>query len=95
MARIIKCAKLGIETEGLDAPPFPGEEGKRIYEQISKQAWQEWLNFQTMLINEHRLTVFEPEAKAFLAQEREKFLFGTGAAMPEGYVPVAENKDQS
>lgn len=95
MARIIKCAKLGIETEGLDAPPFPGEQGQRIFQQISKQAWQEWLNIQTVLINEHRLTVFEPEAKAFLAQEREKFLFGSGTEMPEAYSPVDHDQSSS
>lgn len=87
MSRKVQCAKLGIEAEGLDAPPFPGEQGQRIYASISKQAWQEWLKLQTMLINEHRLTPFEPKAKQFLAQEREKFLFGTGASAPEGYVP--------
>jgi len=87
MSRMVRCAKLGIEAEGLDALPFPGEQGQRIYEQVSKQAWQEWLKLQTMLINEHRLTPFEPQAKQFLAREREKFLFGEGASAPEGYVP--------
>lgn len=87
MTRMVHCAKLGIEAEGLDAPPFPGEQGKRIFERISRQAWQDWLRLQTMLINEHRLTPFEPKAREFLAREREKFLFGEGAATPEGYVP--------
>jgi len=87
MSRTVKCAKLGIEAEGLDAPPFPGEQGQRIYEEISKQAWQDWLKLQTMLINEHRLTPFEAKSKQFLAQEREKFLFGAGTSAPEGYVP--------
>lgn len=87
MSRMVHCTKLGIEAEGLDAPPFPGEEGQKIYENISKQAWQQWLHLQTMLINEHRLAVFEPEARKFLAREREKFLFGEGAKAPEGYVP--------
>lgn len=90
MSRMVKCAKLGIDAEGLEAPPFPGEKGKTIYESISKQAWQQWLNLQTMLINEHRLTIFEPAAKKFLEQERDKFLFGEGAEMPEGYVPPQE-----
>lgn len=93
MVRKVKCARLGIEAEGLDKPPFPGPEGQRIYENISKQAWQEWLKVQTMLINEHRLTVFEPEAKEFLAREREKFLFGGVTAMPEGYVPPKSDED--
>ncbi|BBA32973.1 probable Fe(2+)-trafficking protein [Methylocaldum marinum] len=87
MARRVKCARLGIETDGLEKPPFPGPEGQRIFDQISAEAWQEWLKFQTMLINEHRLTPFEPEARQFLAKEREKFLFGGGTQLPEGYVP--------
>lgn len=87
MSRTVHCAKLGIETEGLDKPPFPGELGQRIYEQVSAQAWGDWLKLQTMLINEHRLTPFESKAKQFLAQEREKFLFGAGTELPESYVP--------
>jgi Fe-S cluster biosynthesis and repair protein YggX len=87
MAHTVTCARLGYEAEGLEKPPFPGAEGQRIYETVSKQAWQEWLKLQTMLINEHRLTPFEPQARAFLAQEREKFLFGGASRMPEGYTP--------
>jgi Fe-S cluster biosynthesis and repair protein YggX len=87
MARIIHCAKLGVEAEGLDSPPFPGPKGQHIFENVSKQAWQEWLNMQTMLINEHKLASFESEARKFLEQEREKFLFADGFEMPEGYVP--------
>jgi len=95
MTRKVRCAKLGIEAEGLDSPPFPGPEGQRIYENISKQAWQSWLEVQTMLINEHRLTVFEPKAKEFLAREREKFLFGGGVEMPEGYIPPGQQPSQT
>ncbi|QSA97237.1 oxidative damage protection protein [Methylococcus sp. EFPC2] len=87
MSRTVHCAKLGVDAEGLERPPFPGEQGQRIYEHISQQAWQDWLKLQTMLINEHRLTPFEAKSKEFLAQEREKFLFGAGTALPEGYVP--------
>ncbi|MGR9071521.1 MAG: oxidative damage protection protein [Gammaproteobacteria bacterium] len=87
MARMVKCAKLGIEAEGLDAPPFPGPKGQQIFETISKKAWQEWLGIQTMLINEHRLASFEPKAKKFLAEERDKFLYGEGVDMPEDYIP--------
>lgn len=90
MTRLVHCAKLGIEAEGLEKPPFPGTKGERIFETISKQAWEEWLRLQTMLINEHRLTPFEPQSREFLAKEREKFLFGGGAAMPEGYKPPPE-----
>ncbi len=90
MIRLVHCAKLGIEAEGLDKPPFPGRKGEIIFETVSKQAWEEWLRLQTMLINEHRLTPFEPQAREFLAQERDKFLFGGGTAMPEGYKPPEE-----
>ena len=87
MANLVRCVKLGIDAEGLDMPPFPGEKGQKIYESVSKKAWKEWLNIQTMLINEHRLKPFEPDAKKFLEQEREKYLFGDGIDLPEGYVP--------
>ena len=87
MARMVHCVKLGREAEGLDFPPYPGELGKRIYEQISKEAWQQWLRQQTMLINEYRLVLTDPKARRFLEQEMEKFLFGEGSAPPEGYVP--------
>jgi Fe-S cluster biosynthesis and repair protein YggX len=84
---MIQCTKLGIEAEGLDAPPFPGAKGQKIYDVISKQAWQEWLGVQTMLINENKLASYEPEARKFIEQEREKYLFGGGLDMPEDYVP--------
>jgi Fe-S cluster biosynthesis and repair protein YggX len=87
MARMIYCVKLGKEAEGLDAPPFPGKEGQEIYEKISKQAWQDWLSKQTMLINEYRLASYEPKARVFLAEERRKFFFEGNNEMPEGYVP--------
>lgn len=89
MTRIVHCQRNGKAAEGLDRPPFPGPEGQRIFENISRDAWQEWLKLQTMLINEHRLTPFEAEARKFLAQEREKFLFGGASLMPEGYRPPA------
>ena len=87
MARMVKCVKLGIETEGLDRPPYPGEMGKRLFEQVSKTAWQQWLRHQTMLINEYRLTPFEPKARQFLEEQMEQFFFGEGTTPPEGYVP--------
>ena len=87
MARMIKCAKLGIEAEGFDEPPFPGPKGQQIYDSISKLAWKEWLAKQTMLINENRLASFDPKARAFLAEERTKFLFEGNNVMPESYVP--------
>lgn len=85
--RMVQCVKLGTEAEGLDRPPYPGELGKRIYANVSKVAWQQWLKHQTMLINEYRLTPFEPKARQFLEEQMEQFFFGEGTAPPEGYVP--------
>ncbi|HXS28218.1 MAG TPA: oxidative damage protection protein [Steroidobacteraceae bacterium] len=87
MTRMIQCAYLKREAPGLDRPPYPGELGKRIYQSISKEAWGRWMQHQTMLINEYRLTPIEPKARRFLEDEMEKFLFGTGSAAPEGYRP--------
>jgi Fe-S cluster biosynthesis and repair protein YggX len=87
MTRTVHCVKLGREAEGLDTPPFPGAKGMEIFENVSKQVWQDWLSKQTMLINENRLASFDPKAKAFLAEERYKFLFENHDEMPQGYVP--------
>ena len=81
----IFCQKLGKEAEGLAKPPYPGELGQRIFEHISRQAWESWQNHQTMLINEYRLSLIDPEARQFLETEMEKFLFGGGSEKPPGY----------
>lgn len=90
MSRTVHCLHLQREAPGLDRPPYPGELGKRIYENVSKEAWAQWVNHQTMLINEYRLTPVDPKARKFLESEMEKFLFGGGAQKPEGYVPPGE-----
>ena len=87
MSRMVNCVKLGKEAEGLDRPVYPGELGQRIFESVSKEAWQMWLRQQTMLINENRLTPVNPEHRALLEREMENFLFGSGSATPEGYTP--------
>lgn len=87
MTRIIECTKLKKQAEGFDYPPYPGELGKKIFEHISKEAWQLWIAHQTMLINEYRLSMLEQSARQFLAKEMENFLFGDGSAVPAGYVP--------
>ena len=84
---MVNCIKTGMEAEGLRAPPYPGELGKRIYENVSQQAWSMWLQHQTMLINEYRLTPIEPKARKFLEEEMEKFFFGEGSARPKEFVP--------
>jgi Fe-S cluster biosynthesis and repair protein YggX len=78
--------KLGREAEGLDRSPYPGELGQRIFENVSKEAWQKWLGHQTMLINEYRLVAFEPKARQFLVGEMEKYFFGDGSDKPQGFV---------
>jgi len=85
--RMVRCVKLGREAPGLPRPPYPGELGRRIYEQVSREAWQLWLRHQTMLINEYRLSALDPKARRFLEEEMEKFFFGEGSRAPEGYVP--------
>jgi Fe-S cluster biosynthesis and repair protein YggX len=87
MTRTVNCVKLGREAEGLAYPPYPGELGKRIFENVSKEGWQMWLRHQTMLINEYRLTPVDPKARKFLEGEMEKFFFGEGSAPPEGFSP--------
>jgi Fe-S cluster biosynthesis and repair protein YggX len=90
MARRVQCIKLGREAEGLDFQTYPGELGKRIYDNVSKEAWRMWLGHQTMLINEYRLTPIDPKARTFLEEEMEKFFFGEGAQTPAGYVPPSK-----
>ena len=85
MTRMIHCSKLNEEAEGLDFIPYPGELGQKIFEAISKTAWQQWLNHQTMLINEYRLSMLEEKDQQFLEQEMKKFLFGEGSQKPTDY----------
>ena len=87
MARMVQCVLLKREAEGLERPPYPGDLGRRIYEQVSREAWAQWLRHQTLLINEYRLTPIEPKARKFLEGEMEKFFFGAGSKPPEGYQP--------
>jgi Fe-S cluster biosynthesis and repair protein YggX len=87
MARTVNCIKLGREAEGMDFPPMPGEFGKRLFDNVSKEAWQQWIRHQTMLINENRLNLADPRARQYLAEQVEKHFFGEGAAAVSGYVP--------
>lgn len=91
MTRMVQCVKLGKEAEGLERIPYPGELGQKIFENISKEAWQMWMDRQTMLMNENRLSPIDPKAKQFLLDEMNKFLFtDEEGAEIEGYVPPAE-----
>jgi Fe-S cluster biosynthesis and repair protein YggX len=78
--------KLGKEAEGLERPPYPGELGQRIFENVSLDAWQQWLRHQTILINEHRISPIDPAARKFLETEMEKFFFAAGSGLPGGFV---------
>jgi Fe-S cluster biosynthesis and repair protein YggX len=87
MARTVFCSKLQREAEGLDFPPYPGELGKRLWESVSKEAWQGWVRHQTMLVNENRLNLADARARKYLATQMEKYFFGDGGDKPAGYVP--------
>ena len=90
MARMVNCVKLGREAEGLDFPPVPGELGKRIWENVSKEAWTAWQKHQTMLVNENRLNLADVRARKYLSAQMEKYFFGEGADQPAGYVPPTQ-----
>ena len=87
MMKMIHCQKLDQELEGLPSPPFPGELGEKIYRHISQQGWQLWLDRQTMLINEYRLSTLEKKSRDFLKAEMMKFLFEGDHQAPPGFVP--------
>ena len=87
MARMVNCIKLGREAEGLDFPPVPGELGKKLWENVSKEAWATWQKHQTMLVNENRLNLADARARQYLARQMELFFFGDGGDKPAGYVP--------
>jgi Fe-S cluster biosynthesis and repair protein YggX len=84
---MVQCVKLGREAEGLERLPYPGPLGQRILDNVSKQAWQDWLKFQTMLVNENRLNLADIQARKYLATQMEQYFFGAGVAMPDGYIP--------
>jgi Fe-S cluster biosynthesis and repair protein YggX len=87
MARTVQCVLLKKEADGLDYAPYPGELGQRIYAGVSKEAWQQWLKHQTMLVNENRLNLADQRARQYLARQMEQYFFGVGADQPTGYVP--------
>ncbi|HPE61024.1 MAG: oxidative damage protection protein [Thiothrix sp.] len=88
MTRMVNCVILKCEAEGLERPTYPGDLGKRIFESVSKEAWQQWLRQQTILMNEYRLSPINPKDRKFLEQEMEKFFFGSGASTVENFKPV-------
>ena len=91
MSRTVFCRKYQTELEGLEFAPFPTAKGQQMFETVSKQAWQEWLRHQTLLINEKRLNVMDPESRKFLDEQREKFLSGEAVVQAEGWKPPTES----
>ena len=87
MAHMVFCVRNKKEMEGLDEPPFDSEFGQKIYNNVSKAAWDEWINRQKMLLNEYRLQPWLPQAQQFLVEQMEAFFFGAGLDMPSQYVP--------
>lgn len=87
MARTVNCVKLGREADGLDFPPMPGALGAKIFENVSKEAWQQWIRLQTMIINENRLNLADAQHRKYLAEQVEKHFFGEGADRVSGFVP--------
>jgi len=86
--RMVKCVKFHKELPGLEEPPWSGELGQRIYDNVSQEAWNQWLNLLRMLINEYRLVPSTKEAQEFIANQMEQFFFGEGSANPPDYVPI-------
>jgi len=89
--RIVKCIKLGQELPGLKTPPVPGELGKKVYENVSQDAWNEFLEYFKMVINEYRLDLTSPMADQIFGQKIEEYFFSDNLTMPEGYVPPKES----
>jgi Fe-S cluster biosynthesis and repair protein YggX len=87
MARMVKCVKLGKEAPGLEYAPIKGELGKRIYDNVSEEAWKMWVRHSTMLINEYRLNPSDPEAQRILKEQMEQFFFSESSQLPPGFVP--------
>ncbi|MBP9956535.1 oxidative damage protection protein [Geopseudomonas guangdongensis] len=87
MTRMVMCRKYNQQLPGLERPPYPGPKGEDIFNNVSRQAWEEWQKHQTMLINERRLNMMDGEDRKFIQAEMDKFLAGEEYAQAEGYVP--------
>lgn len=94
MSHIVHCVKLDKEAEGLSSPPLPGELGQRIYDNVSQEAWQQWLVEQTRLINEYGVQLADPKAREFLFKQTEEYFFGGGQTAETHYVPPEEGDNQ-
>ena len=90
MSRTVFCKKYQQQLEGLDRPPYPGARGKDVFDHVSRQAWQEWIEHQTRLINEKHLNMMDAEARSYLAEQMDKFFSGEQFDQAEGYVPPSK-----
>ena len=87
MARMVKCAKLGLELPGMNYKPFNNELGQKIYDGVSSQAWTQWVEFSKKIVNEYRLDLTSPQGQQILLEQAQQFLFGDGGKVPSEYVP--------
>ena len=94
MTRMVMCKKYNKEMEGLDRPPYPGAKGQELYDSVSKQAWQEWMEHQTRLINEKHMNMMDPSSRTFLMEQMDKFFAGEEFEQAEGYVPTDKPADK-
>ncbi|MCS6840552.1 MAG: oxidative damage protection protein [Roseiflexus sp.] len=90
--RMVKCAKLGRELPGLPRPPYPGELGKRIYENVSQQAWNMWMDQALLIINHYGLSMIDPRATELMMRQAELFFFGESDVKPEGWTPEGSSE---
>lgn len=90
MSRTVFCQKYQETLEGLEKPPYPGPSGQKIFDTVSKKAWQEWTDHQTMLINEKHLNMMDPSSRKFLQEQMQKFLSNDAFEQAEGYVPPSD-----
>ena len=91
MTRTVHCCRYDTDLEGLDNPPMPGPQGQKIFEQVSKRAWQEWQQLQTMLINEKHLNLMEPDTRKYLSEQMWRFFNNEAVDHAEGYVPPSQS----
>lgn len=87
MSRIVNCVLLKKEAAGLERMTYPGDLGKRIFENVSQEAWKQWVSHQTILMNEYRLSPINPKDRKFLEEEMDKFFFGDGPSAIDNLVP--------
>jgi Fe-S cluster biosynthesis and repair protein YggX len=87
MSRMVHCVKFGKELPGLDSPPWPGELGQRVYDNVSAEAWKLWEERMKMILNEYRLLPFQKEAQDLMAKQMEEFFFGEAPGLPPDYTP--------